>query len=501
MNVSSDSLEPSKDDLLQKLSSLSGATYCATCFGDVDLHRCGRCHLVYYCGLDCQKQNWAIHSLICNNSNAQTAWIASFLRYIDSFSKPEELENSERKALITSLQLLENWSKGIIASLGLLNSMVDLVTREKYSNYCYSLVALVDVLRKANAPEIDLDMCIAFLCVTNGLIVILNVLANDTQLNASQKLSTLRFLRLLSANPKTQPILRDQLEDILPLISKAVHTARSIDVASEMGIILSSLLYSAESPEEHHAIQSLYVEKLELHLWMDCAFGESSWAADMDMGAVELLLALLIDIDLFPDYDEHLQFNITKNLLLKNPELLKHVIFGLLDLITVPKDVFQGAAIHALSILFSHPKVMDEVMLNLWLMNDLEDEDESNPSDNSPLRELIKLFKVEPVVQLNFFRTHMHSNILQILQLFLKSRFCNKSCIEAAIGSQFLIAHLDYLERRYRSGIEQAQKWKHTHGVLSRGRVGNEAELESILAMIGDARKLLRSAPDDIMLN
>lgn len=424
----------------------------------------------------------------------------AFLRFTIDFACETEIPSADRKALIGSLKLLEPWAKGIIVSLGLLNAMVDVILKEKYSTFCYSLVALVDVLRQPNEPEVDVDPCTALVCVTNGLQVVLEVLANHPQLNAGQKLSTLRFLRLLSANPNIQPLLRDQMRELLPLISNAVHNARSIEVASEMGIVLSSILYSAESPEEHCQLQSLYMESLELNLWMSCAFGESSWSADMDMGGVELLLALLIDVDLFPDYEEHLQHNIIENWILKSEHLLKHVIFGLLDMTTVPKDVFQAAAIHALCILMSHPTVAEEVMINLWLMNDLEDDEEGVASENSPLRELVKLFQVEPIVQLNFFRTHMHSNILQILLVFLKSRFCNKSCIEAAAGSTFLLNNIDYLEKRYHNGIQSALKWRESHGVLSRGRVGNEAEMESILAMLKEARKLIKDAPHDILM-
>ena len=489
-----------KDDLIQRLLALGSARYCACCFGDVELQRCGRCRLVYYCGVDCQKANWKLHSAICNRPSAQQDWIQSFLQFTTDFASEIEIPNAERKAIIGSLKLLEPWAKGIIISLGLLNAMVDVILKEKYTTFCYSLVALVDVLRQPNAPEIDVDPCIALVCVTNGLNVILEVLANHAQLNAGQKLSTLRFLRLLSANPKIQPLLRDQMQELLPLISNAVHNARSIEVASEMGIALSSILYSAESPEEHRHLQSLYVESLELHLWMSCAFGESPWSADMDMGAVEVLLALLIDVDLFPDYEEHLQHNIIENWILKSEHLLKHVVFGLLDMTVVPKDVFQAAAIHALCILMSHPTVAEEVMINLWLMNDMEDDDDDTPSDNSPLRELVKLFQAEPIVQLNFFRTHTHSNILQILLIFLKSRFCNKSCIEAAAGSTFLLNNLEYLKKRYHNGLQSALKWRQSHGVLSRGRVGNEAEMESILAMIAEAKKLIENAPNDILL-
>lgn len=500
MNISSDEVS-SKEAAVAKLQALGEGTYCAGCCSDTQLQRCGRCRLVFYCGLECQKANWAVHSAICNQPKAQQAWISSFIQFTEDFARTEDVPNSERKAIIGELKLLEPWAKGIVLSLGLLKALVEVVLKEKYSSYCYSLVALVDVLRQASAPEIHLDLCIALVCVTNGVLTILEVLANHAQLNAGQKLSTLRFLRLLSANPRIQPVLRDQMRELLPSISAVVHNARSIDIASEMGIVLSSLLYSAESPEEHHQLQSLYVESLELHLWMSCAFGESSWSADMDMGAVELLLALLIDVDLFPDYEPSLQHNIIEKWLLKNDNLLKHVVFGLLDMITVPRDVFQSSATHALAILMSHPAVVEEVMLNLWFMNDFEDDDASEPSDSSPLRELVKLFQAEPIVQLNFFRTHMHSNILQIVLAFLKSRYCNKSCIEAAAGSKFLIQHLDYVEKRYRSGMQQAQKWKQTHGVLARGKVGNEAEMESILAMADEARNLIRDAPDDIVLN
>lgn len=484
---------------LELLSLGAKSHFCASCFVDKGLQRCGRCRLVYYCGAECQRENWTVHSVLCNNDALKRSWVRSFMSNLQKFESPTELPSTERKAMISALKLLEPWAKGIVASHGLLQFMVDLVLKEQYSNYNFSLVALVDVLREPNAPAVDFNMCLLLLCTTNGLNVMLEVIARHARLNGAQRLSTLRFLRLLTAHSKLQAIIREQLPWMLPIIAEAVQNAGTIDVASEFGIVLCSLLYSADTPDEHHQMQKNYVSTLNFNLWMGCAFGDSHWAADFDMGAVELLLALLIDVDLFPDYPENLRHNVIDSVLLKHSRLLEHVVYGFLDMINIPKDVFQGAALHALSILFSHPAVLKEIMLNFWLMTDVDD-DEEDEQPASPLRAMLKLFQAEPIVQLNFFKTHMHSSILRILIAFLSSAYCNKNCVEAAVGAKDLFSQLEYLEKRYRSGLRQAEKWKQNHGLLSRGRAGNESEMESVLELIAEANRLLAACPEDIMI-
>lgn len=496
------------DDLLNRPDlAINGPFkhFCAVCFADAPLKRCASCKLIYYCSPLCQSSNWTEHSEICKNSGMRMEWCSAVTHAIDTFGASNEVSISERKSTLVSLNLLENWSKSILASIGFVKVLLLLIMREKYSSYNFSLVALVDLLRMPDGQSLNENLCFLFVFEELGLVPVLTVLAQHAQLHFSQKLSTLRFVRLLAAHPKLQPSICDQLDTLLPLISQTVEKSQSTDICSELGVILCSLLYSADSAPQHGLIQSKYGDSLNLPLWMSCAFGESPWSGDMEMSAVELLLALIIDIDLFPDYDDLFRAHIVTRKLLPQPTLLKQFVFGFLDMVLVPKEVFHGAALHALHILFSDSEVMDEVMKNVWLLSDLEEDEEATEQEKatgaeSPLREMLRLLQTNPVVQLNFFQTHTHLNILHILRYVLLSPYCNTNFVEATLGRDHLLSYLSYLEERYLSAIGEAEKYKLAHHVSQVTKVGNQGEMEDVLQLITSVRGLVESLREDLNL-
>lgn len=500
---------PSEDPSAILLKLGRTKQYCANCSNDErTLRQCGGCALVYYCGSDCQRANWNVHRYLCQEKSVGIAWTRSFSRMVNEISGSKEIASSERKAMVSELKVLQPWAKDLIASQGLLSCIVRCIQTEVYSNYNFSLVLLVDALREPNEPALHLDLCIMLLCETDGLKTILEVLARHAQLNHAQRLSTLRFLRLMTSTPKLQPFFRADLQAyILPLINEAINNAKNSDVASEFAIILCSLLYSATTPEEHAKILALYHSELNFSTWVDVAFGTSRWTQEeFDMGATEFILALLIDVDLFSNYPLPMRNYTIEEILMKDDSMLEQVVYGFFDMLNIPNETFQGAALHALCILFSHDKLLDEVMRRLWIFTFPEsDPDEEQKGEKksaeelyseSPLRTMLKFFTKGASTQLNFFRTQMHFSALHIIHSVLASPLCNNFCVEAAIGSKDLKGHLAYLEQRYIAGLHQAQKWKLSQGITMRGReVGNEAEMNKTLELIRVVDKLLDSFP------
>ena len=519
------------DDLIPNLQTFGPLKhFCAVCFADTPLQRCSSCKLIFYCSTACQRSNWSEHSEICKDIGTRGNWCQAVAHAIDTFGSPHEMALSDRKTALSGLRLLENWSKSILASIGFIRVLLELIMRERYTSYNFSLVALVDLLRVKDVQSINENLCFLFVFEESGLVSVLKVLSQHAQLNFSQKLSTLRFLRLLAAHPKLQPAICDQLDTLLPLISQTAENGQSTDICSELGVFLCSVLYSATSPSQHGSIQALYASSLNLQLWMSCAFGESPWSADMEMGAVELLLALIIDVDLFPasEYDDLSRSHFVHKVLLPRPLLLKQFVFGSLDMLLVPNPVFHGAALHTLNILFSDSDVMDEVMKNLWLFSDLEDEKdahqlgddegaigndigrgiegggddyEDGTKAESPLREVLRLFHSNPIVQLNFFQTHIHLNILHIFRYVLLSPYCNCNFVEATVGTSHLTSYLAYLEQRYLAAIGEAEKYKLTHRLSQVEKVGNEGEMEDVIKLISAVRGLLETIREDISIN
>ena len=257
------------DDLFDRPNFVANGPrkhFCAVCFADAPLQRCASCKLIYYCGSTCQRANWTEHSEICKNTEKRAEWCFAVAQAIDTFGASNEVSHSERKSALSALCLLENWSKSTLASLGFVNVLLELVLREKYSSYNFSLVALVDLLRLKDGQSLNENLCFLFVFEELGLVPVLTVLAQHVQLHFSQKLSTLRFVRLLAAHPKLQPAICDQLDTLLPLISQTAENGQSTDVCSELGVILCSLLYSSDSAAQHGSIQARYGDSLNLHM-------------------------------------------------------------------------------------------------------------------------------------------------------------------------------------------------------------------------------------------
>jgi hypothetical protein len=494
--------KPSLDGLNRVISAEALKHYCAVCFAEERLSRCTACRTIYYCSPQCQKEDWTTHATLCKNKELRSKWKAAFATLVGQTC----FEDGERKTAISDMQLLENWSKKALCSSGYLKILVESIEKEQYTKqreaFNFRLVALVDALRCADGQSIDVDLTFMFIYEMNGLSCMLKVLAEHHQLHFSQKLSTIRFLRLTAAQPKLQPALIDQVSTtILPLTSLIIARSESTDVAAELGIVLASILYGASSPTEYTQLQITYGNSLDLKLWMDVAFGDSSWSTNMDMGAVELLLALLADPD---DTEAGIRSTFIQYFVLPYPDLLRSMIFGFLDLLIVPKSTFYAAGLQALLLLFSKPEIVDTAMSNLWLMSDLvgENDDEEEPvvGEESPLRQMLLFFRSEPIIQLTYFRVHTHIAILKIFQLVMNSQYCNRSFIEAAVGFGFLVDQLDYAQRRYQAGLAEAQKFKESHRLVQK-KVGNQEEMEAIVALISALKNRLSQLPEDIGLN
>jgi hypothetical protein len=445
--------------------------------------------------VDCQRADWGEHVLLCKNSGLKEEWMSAFEKMSVEFVRDGEIDFAERKRILSDLHLLDNWSKRAVCSNGLLEAMLKVMEVEKCDKYLFSLVGLVDALRFSDGQSIDVDMCFMFVYELNGACRVLNEIVKRPTMHFNQKVSTLRFFRLLASQPKIQAVLLDQLDKLLPLINIVVENAESSAVASELGIFLSSILYSAETPFIHHRSQRLCLEELNIQIWMECAFGNSKWSADMEMGAMELILALLVDVDLFSDYHDLIPENNIEEIFLKYPALLKNLVFGLLDMLIIPKDVFYGAALHGLSLIFSSSLITDEIMKNLWLLTEIDHEADEEASQMAPLPEMLQLLQRDPIVQLTFFRTHVHLNVLKILSSVLSNSFCNLAFMEAAIGNKFLNETLDFVEKRYRQGLNGAQQYKLSHALTDSTKVGNEEEIQDILTMISHTRSLMVQLP------
>lgn len=472
--------------------------YCAVCYANTSLSRCFSCKLVYYCSVACQRQNWKEHSEFCKDECIKHSWMEAFERLNELFVCYKENASQDRKSLLASLNILEPWSKAVLISNGLLQLVIEWIQTEKSDKYAFSLVLLVDALRLGDGESIHVDMCFFLLYELNGAEVVLNSIIQRPNLHFNQKVSILRFFRLLAAQPKLQPLLLEKLPELLPLINLICENGESSQLVSEFGIFLSSLLYSSETVFIHHEMQRKCLDELNIQLCMECAFGESKWSADMEMGAMELILALLISADLFPDYLElSLQNNIDE-FFLKYPLLLKNLVFGLLDMLIIPKDVFYGSAIHALSLLFSRPLIVDEMMKNLWLLAEIDDEAEATERQLAPLPEMLQIFQKDPIVHLHFFRTHTHINVLQILIQLLSNRYCNRLFLDAAVGNQLFSEHIDYVEKRYVAGLKRANSYKETHSLSIHSKVGNEEEMQDVLKLISKIRNLANDLPDAV---
>lgn len=478
--------------------------YCANCFAEKVL-RCGTCKLVHFCGAACQRANYAEHSKFCTNQERRTNWKAAMNQLLADDEASSSSVATDFKTLSGHLNLLEPWSKRALCSSGYLELLLNATKTQRYAkesqSYNYRLVVLIDALRAPDGQSIDADLCFVFVFALNGPATVLQLLVEHTQLHYNQKLSVLRFMRLLAAHPKLQPVLIDQLETLLPLVSRAASVAGSTEIVAELGVFVASMLYGAYSPAQHGQLQILCGQHLDLKCWMDCAFGDSAASNNMEQGAVELLLALLIDDELFPEYDDMFRSHFIEKYLLIYPALLKSLVFGFLDLLMVPKSVFFAAALHALALLFSNERVLEQVMKNMWLLTDAysDDEEDAPATDSdSPLRQMIAILTApsDPVVQLTYFQTNTHVSILTILEDVLRSPYCNIHFVEAAVGKDFLGNAIQALEVRYHQAVQDAQRYKVANRMAE--PVGNETELESILQQIQVVNSVLASLPEDI---
>lgn len=49
----------------QNQAQISSPPGCAACHGTTTLRKCGRCHVIQYCSLTCQKADWSCHKAHC----------------------------------------------------------------------------------------------------------------------------------------------------------------------------------------------------------------------------------------------------------------------------------------------------------------------------------------------------------------------------------------------------------------------------------------------------
>ncbi|XP_040291132.1 tudor domain-containing protein 1 [Bufo bufo] len=56
------------DEFFRSIKEVKRPPTCANC-GLTGKNRCSRCHQTYYCSVECQKQNWKAHSVVCGSSS------------------------------------------------------------------------------------------------------------------------------------------------------------------------------------------------------------------------------------------------------------------------------------------------------------------------------------------------------------------------------------------------------------------------------------------------